>query len=39
MTMTESSRFHLYVVLHGKFEYIDKVGTACAGYRVDQLIG
>jgi PAS domain S-box-containing protein len=39
MTMAESSQVGVYVVQDGKFKYMNKVGAAYAGYRVDDLIG
>ena len=39
MTMAESSQVGVYVVQDGKFKYMNKVGAAYAGYRVDELIG
>jgi PAS domain S-box-containing protein len=39
MTMAESSQVGVYVVQKGKFLYINPIGAAYAGYRVDELIG
>ncbi len=39
MTMAESSQVGVYVVHGGTFHYINPIGAAYAGYRVDELIG
>ena len=39
MTMAESSQVGVYVVHDGIFSYINPIGAAYAGYRVDELIG
>ncbi len=39
MTMAESSQVGVYVVQDGKFLYINPIGAAYAGYRVEDLIG
>jgi len=39
MTMAESSQVGVYVVHDGTFLYINPIGAAYAGYRVDELIG
>ena len=39
MTMAESSQVGVYVVHGGTFLYINPIGAAYAGYRVDELIG
>jgi len=39
MTMAESSQVGVYVVHDGTFYYINPIGAAYAGYRVDELIG
>jgi len=39
MTMAESSQVGVYVVHDGKFLYINPIGAAYAGYRVDELTG
>ena len=39
MTMAESSQVGVYVVQDGTFPYLNPIGAAYAGYRVDELIG
>ncbi|HET6491055.1 MAG TPA: PAS domain S-box protein [Syntrophales bacterium] len=39
VTMAESSQVGVYVVQDGKFLYLNPIGAAYAGYRVDELIG